>query len=468
MAEEPKRGRENAFEKVKKNLWLILPILLVFVSITSFIAGMNLNTTRQPMGRIVDTIILSPEQKLQSLDVSGRVTYSDGSPYANQLLELHSTPVQTKTDENGYFTFSGVSLGSHTLYLLDEGGEVVSSLNLYVERTPDEKAGHVGMEGNAYRVLAGMDIEALFLQVQLDANQSMKIEKEVLALTFDGTVKNQDGEVAGTAVDFSKGIIEREAPVPSGEGLIEPETVTEGLQAETTGNIETSATKESAQLTPGETGTLPPGESSSAGTTEETPPVETTTKDSGSHDSDDSGSSGTRPTKPSIPEPTPSVPEETTPEPTEEMEHITVSDDKNESWTQNTTIDLFANRTGIGPERKLAPGSEGSYEFQIANGNDFNVYYTITIEKGANQQYLLPLRYRLKAEGEHVSGNTDTWLTAEQLKDSKVDLASKGTCRYLLEWQWPYEGGNDELDTLIGMSDHLEYELVVKIRITQN
>jgi carbon monoxide dehydrogenase subunit G len=52
--------------------------------------------------------------------VTGRVTLSDGTPLSHVQIELHSTPRDTYTDANGYYSFTNVPLGSHTVFINDD------------------------------------------------------------------------------------------------------------------------------------------------------------------------------------------------------------------------------------------------------------------------------------------------------------------------------------------------------------
>lgn len=51
--------------------------------------------------------------------IKGILKMKDGTPLSNARLELHSQPLTTYTDINGYFEFRDVELGSHILYLAD-------------------------------------------------------------------------------------------------------------------------------------------------------------------------------------------------------------------------------------------------------------------------------------------------------------------------------------------------------------
>ena len=127
---------------------------------------------------------------------------------------------------------------------------------------------------------------------------------------------------------------------------------------------------------------------------------------------------------------------------------------------------MFADRTGAGEDRKLMPGSKGSYEFLVSNRNSYEIRYQMKIS-APEGQLLLPLRYRLKSDGQYLCGDQDTWLTAEQLSAESVNLDPGEEKEYLLEWQWLFAGGNDILDTKIGSAADLEYRVIVMIHAEQ-
>lgn len=425
----------------KRWLWVLLPILLVFASITSFIAGMNINkTTESSMGQIVDTIILSPKQEVQMIALTGQLLYPDGTPCVDQLVELRSDPMQTVTDADGRFTFSQVPVGTHTLSLLNQDGTVMTSQTIYIEKIPQTDVGTVSQSGDSYHFQVHPDMIAISIRMELGEENRIIIHEEVLSLKADGTVLKSDGTVVGTAIDFYAGLIEEGAA----SGALTPEE---------------SLPEESAQVPPvRQPGVAPQAAESEPETSVETEatepetvesPPETTVSRPTDSDGDSSGSS--KPTRP---------------EETAAPLDVRVSDEKNEQWTQNTTIDLFADRTGAGIERKLMPGSTGTYRFQVVNYNTYPVSYTMNMLPGEGQ-LLLPLRYRLKSGGVYLCGDENTGLTAEQLYQEAISLKPESSNEYLLEWEWLFHGGDDELDTKIASAMKLEYQIIVSIQITQ-
>ena len=73
----PKSHKNSQTTGNSKTIWIILPILLLFVSITSFLAGTHIGrATDHRLGQMLDTIVLSPENeavnRLQRTDLLHR------------------------------------------------------------------------------------------------------------------------------------------------------------------------------------------------------------------------------------------------------------------------------------------------------------------------------------------------------------------------------------------------------------
>ncbi len=67
----------------------------------------------------------SEKEKVQSEPelsgtITGRIIFENGKPLANARIELHSDPISTYTDKDGYYIFKDVPLGTHKIYLADE------------------------------------------------------------------------------------------------------------------------------------------------------------------------------------------------------------------------------------------------------------------------------------------------------------------------------------------------------------
>ena len=141
--------------------------------------------------------------------------------------------------------------------------------------------------------------------------------------------------------------------------------------------------------------------------------------------------------------------------------------DDNVSWETTTDVDLFKSFY-LDPDGKLitveskdgskviAPGTRNDYHFSLKNTGNVSLDYTLNL-KGifelSNQN--LPFEVRLKKGNEWVVGTDDTWSTVDELNEvvEKDTLPVGKYIGYTLEWQWPYESGEDDALFLNDIND---------------
>ena len=70
---------------------------------------------------------LANNQNYQSVIFVGCVVDKSGNPMPDMIVEIHSTVQTARTDSNGYFRFSGVEMGSHSITVSDANGKVIAS-----------------------------------------------------------------------------------------------------------------------------------------------------------------------------------------------------------------------------------------------------------------------------------------------------------------------------------------------------
>lgn len=135
-------------------------------------------------------------------------------------------------------------------------------------------------------------------------------------------------------------------------------------------------------------------------------------------------------------------------------------------WVQNSTIDLFYNRTS-GMQEKIAPGSAGYYRFQLQNTLSSKLNVTVTLRESALH---LPLAFTLTPVDEGgnklAEGAVSGTLSTKGGLSLKAEVGAKAIAGYQLDWVWPAEG-NDALDTQIGSGDNLAYFLSMIIHAEQ-
>lgn len=136
-------------------------------------------------------------------------------------------------------------------------------------------------------------------------------------------------------------------------------------------------------------------------------------------------------------------------------------DDVNGWYDYQRNIHIFEN-PAFEYTNVIAPGVSNSYDFQVHNTTMTAIVYKVEFEE--NSEYAINMRYRLKRRaGEYIVGDDETWVTASELASGLAYLSGESTDEYTLDWEWPYEGGTDEADTLAGEEMVSEYSLGIKI-----
>lgn len=137
--------------------------------------------------------------------------------------------------------------------------------------------------------------------------------------------------------------------------------------------------------------------------------------------------------------------------------------DDDQTWTTETQVEIFKLSYENGEaiitvassdgDKLIAPGTENNYTFKLKNTGNVALDYTVDVDAYVTPgDILLPVTARInRYDGEWVVGG-DGYVdipTLDTAYDSGVLGAGKYTY-YTLDWQWPFESGNDEYDTLLG------------------
>ena len=110
-----------------------------------------------------------------------------------------------------------------------------------------------------------------------------------------------------------------------------------------------------------------------------------------------------------------------------------------------------------GIDKVIAPGTSKSTTFYIKNSHNTNLKYNfdcwLELNDSSGKFALsdLPLSFRLQRDGRYLIGSDDGWIPAQSMKVSDLEYLTAGRRSvYVIEWQWPFERGKDEEDTLLG------------------
>ncbi len=124
-------------------------------------------------------------------------------------------------------------------------------------------------------------------------------------------------------------------------------------------------------------------------------------------------------------------------------------------WFESVPIDIF--------DDNVSPGTQGEHTFSVRNTSNYALNYRLVFygTDGA-----IPLKYRIRNEDEYLIGNADTWedsTTIENAKSSAGTVPYGGKLDLVIEWEWPFESGNDEQDTAVGINipDEMFYIAVI-------
>lgn len=140
-----------------------------------------------------------------------------------------------------------------------------------------------------------------------------------------------------------------------------------------------------------------------------------------------------------------------------------VWDDK-QVWTTKTEIELFRVEYEDGEEKitvassnqdaLIAPGTENSYTFRLKNTGNVSLNYSVMLRAYISDNVTsIPVEVRMRDfNGFYIIGDEDSYapvLELDGLQDHNT-LGAGYYAYYTLEWQWPFERGEDAYDTYLG------------------
>ena len=154
-------------------------------------------------------------------------------------------------------------------------------------------------------------------------------------------------------------------------------------------------------------------------------------------------------------------------------------------WDTNTQVEIFKVSYVNGEQvitvnssngdKIIAPGTENSYTFKLKNTGNVALDYTVEVDAYFTPGDIeIPITGRLnRYDGKWVVGGKDEYAKLSVL-DTAEDNATLGAGKYTyytLDWLWPFESGNDELDTMLGnlaVDQELTFTIVIKTTATES
>lgn len=148
-------------------------------------------------------------------------------------------------------------------------------------------------------------------------------------------------------------------------------------------------------------------------------------------------------------------------------------------WSTNTQVEIFRISYVNGAQvitvnsdngdKLIAPGTENAYTFKLKNTGNVALEYTVEVDAYFTPADIeIPITGRLnRYDGKWVVGGKDAYAKVSVL-DTAEDNGTLGAGKYTyytLDWLWPFESGNDELDTMLGnlaTKQDLIFTIVIK------
>ena len=159
--------------------------------------------------------------------------------------------------------------------------------------------------------------------------------------------------------------------------------------------------------------------------------------------------------------PIPTPPQEEEEEPVPILDNdFYVNDKEIIKWEDETNINIFKDSSNISKVHgKIAPESTGTYRFNINNGTEYNLKYSITFTE--NNEHNMNIKYKLKKGKTYL---IDHYVSYNELNLNDISLDNNKYDIYYLEWKWV--GDNDDNDTAIGRSavnNEIKYSLKINV-----
>lgn len=121
-------------------------------------------------------------------------------------------------------------------------------------------------------------------------------------------------------------------------------------------------------------------------------------------------------------------------------------------------------------KKVIAPGTSWNYSFSLHNDKSIKLRYTMRMEavvEGLDKGLTLPVVSRVKGPRGWLTkdgANYTPVMDLNKVVENGV-LSPNTIADYKLSWQWPFESGDDELDTLLGDTAANDHDITLYINI---
>ena len=103
----------------------------------------------------------------------------------------------------------------------------------------------------------------------------------------------------------------------------------------------------------------------------------------------------------------------------------------------DTKLNIFS---GL-KNNKIKPKSSGTYRFSVKNKSNYDMIYNIRFE--ANMENYINIKYKLKMDNIYVKGDSNTFVSIDELDLENIIVPKQSINVYTLEWYWEDDDEND-------------------------
>ncbi len=128
-------------------------------------------------------------------------------------------------------------------------------------------------------------------------------------------------------------------------------------------------------------------------------------------------------------------------------------DDMDGDYAYHKNLRIFTN-AAFEYTNIIAPGVGNTYNFVVHNSTNLNLKYYIKMQE--ESEYKINLKYRLRRNNKYIIGNSETWVSADELKTEFINIAKGNSDSYSLDWKW---FDDNEADTIAGKNMDSLYKL---------
>ena len=138
-------------------------------------------------------------------------------------------------------------------------------------------------------------------------------------------------------------------------------------------------------------------------------------------------------------------------EPSQDLSDTILIKENDMKEVTDNKLNIFKNEKFNG-KSMIAPKSYGKYQFYVANISKKDVKYSMKFSD--DMKKIVNMKYKLKIDNVYIRGNSENYITLDNLDVDEIIVLKDSTNIFTLEWYWE---DNDSLDTIVGSEKDTQY-----------